>query len=74
MYVKIPVFVEGIDEEKKIVVSQEYFKLTSKEADNALSLYNNLLTEAKNLGYEIVFAKSNRALALRRNFRNRFHR
>lgn len=59
---KIPVFVEGIEDEKKIVVEYKDFDSGSKEATAALMEYKRLESEAIIQGYEIVFAKPSRSL------------
>lgn len=66
---RIPVFVEGIEDEKKIVVEYKDFDSGSKEAADALIEYEKLESNAKNQGYEIVFTKTNKSLP--RFFRKR---
>lgn len=63
MTVRIPVFIEGIEDEKKIVVEYKPFDSDSEEAKTALLEYKKLEEEAKKEGYEIVFSKSNKSFA-----------
>lgn len=60
---RIPVFVEGIEDEKKIVVEYKDFDSGSEEAKTALLEYKKLEDEAKKEGYKIVFSKSNKSFA-----------